>query len=135
MRNPPINRMVIDLAAASGQKAVWVRIAGDVDVVGESELVSVVGRVAATRCGSVYIDLAGITFAGAALINLLFRLAVGLPGHVSMVLCRPSAMTQRMIELTSLHHVATVRANLPPDWIMPTVSTGEPAAGPTSAAA
>lgn len=135
MRNPPVNRMVIDLAVTPGDKAVCVHIAGDVDVFGEPELAGVVGQLAATRCGSVYIGLAGVTFAGATLVNFLFRLPARLPGHASMVLCRPDAMMRRMIQLTSLNDVAAVRADLPSDWIAPPAPMDGSAATPTSAAA
>jgi anti-anti-sigma factor len=135
MRNPPINRMVVDVAAAPCQKAVFVHVTGDVDMAGEPELAGVVGHLAATGCGSVYIDSAGITFAGATLINLLVRLSARLPDHASMVLCRPDAMTRRMVELTSLDYVASVRADLPPNWMTTTAPTDEPAATLTIEAA
>jgi anti-anti-sigma factor len=135
MRNPPVNRMVVDVAAVPGYETVCVRVAGDVDLAGEPVLAGVVRQLAATRCGSVYIDLAGITFAGATLLNFLVCLVTRLPDHPATVLCRPNAMTRRMIELTSLDHVATVRADLPPDWITPTGPPAEFVAVPTSAAA
>jgi anti-anti-sigma factor len=135
MRNPPVNRMVVDVAATPGYETVCVRIAGDVDLAGEAALASAVTQMAATRCGSVYIDLAGITFAGTTLLNFLVRLATRLPDHPATVLCRPNAITRRMIELASLDHVATVRADLPLDWMTPTAPPAEFTAMPTSAAA
>jgi anti-anti-sigma factor len=135
LRNPPVNQMVVDVAAAPGHEAVFLQIAGDVDLAGEPVLASVVRQLAATRCDSVYIDLAGITFAGTTLMNFLVRLATRLPDHPATVLCRPNAMTRRLIELTSLDRVATVRADLPPDWIAPTAATAGFPATPTTAAA
>jgi hypothetical protein len=111
--------MVVDLAVTPGDKAVCVRIAGDVDVFGEPELAGVVGQLAATRCGSVYIDLAGVHLRRRHSRQLPFRLPARLPGHASMVLCRPDA----------------VRADLPPDWIAPPAPTDGPVVTPTSAAA
>jgi len=135
MRNPPVNRLVVEVAAAPGYETVCVHVAGDVDLAGEPVLAGVVRQLVVTRCGRVYVDLAGITFAGAILLNFVVRVATRLPDHPTTVLCRPNAVTRRLIELASLDCVATVRADLPPDWITPTAATAEFAATPTTATA
>lgn len=117
MRNPRTNKMVIVLAAAPGHRAVCMRITGDVDLVGESDLTSVALKLTVTPCWAVLVDLDGITFAGATLINFLFRLTTQLPEQPMVILCRPSPMTRRMIELTALDDVAMVRGDLPPEWM------------------
>jgi anti-anti-sigma factor len=122
----PSGKLAIIMAVSADQYAVCVRLAGDVDLAGEADLASLVDNLAATRCRLVYIDLHSITFAGSTLINFLVRLSRRLPGHTSMTLCRPNAMTRQLIELTRVDKVAAVCADLPADWTAPWTPAGTP---------
>jgi anti-anti-sigma factor len=118
MSNSPSNMMVISTAVTE-QGAVCVRLAGDVDLAGEAELASLADTLAAAHCHLVHIDLDAVTFAGSSLLNFVSRLTGRLPRQATISLCRPSAMTRQLIELGGLHGVATVRPDLPADWIAP----------------
>jgi anti-anti-sigma factor len=124
----PVNNMVIVMAVTADQYAVCVRLAGDIDLAAEPDLARLADNLARTRCCVVHIDLHPVTFAGSTLINFLFRLAYRLPGHTSMTLCRPGAMTRQLIELTSVNEVALVRADLPADWTAPSTPVNVPVA-------
>jgi STAS domain len=72
-----------------------------------------------THCRSVYVDLAGITFAGTSLVNFLITVSARLPVGVSMSLCGPTPIVRRIIELTSLDQIAAVQDGLPANWAAP----------------
>jgi anti-anti-sigma factor len=116
MSNPPSKPLTLVVAAAPGGSAINVRIIGDVDLLAAADLARAEQQLAATRCPLVCVDLTGITFAGAALANFLFAVSAGLPGGASMLLCGPTPATRRIIELTFLDQLATVRDDIPADW-------------------
>ena len=64
----------------------------------------------------VYVDLAGTTFMGSTLVAFLVH--VGNDGQTRrpLVLCRPTPMALRVIQMTGLDELATVRPDLPPVW-------------------
>jgi len=125
-----VSHMVIVLAVTADPYAVCVRLAGDIDLTAEPDLARLADNLATTRCPVVHIDVQLVTFAGSTLINFLFRLARRLPGHTSMTVCRPDAMTRRLIELTGVDQVALVRADLPADWTAPPALKRRTGAGP-----
>ncbi len=112
MKISPANKLAFAMAVTADQYAVCVRIAGDIDLVGEPDLARLAEDLAATRCSRVQIDLQPVTFAGSTLINFLFRLS----RRTSVTLCRPGAMTRHLINLTGLNELAAVRSDLPADW-------------------
>lgn len=116
MTNPPSNPMTISLTVAPGCRAVCVRIAGDVDPPGRAALARTARQMAATRCRSVYIDLSGITFAGSTLVNFLFAVSTQRAARSSVLLCGPTPIVRRIIELTGLDSSARIRDGLPADW-------------------
>lgn len=124
----PVNHVVIVVAVTADQHAVCVRLAGDIDLAAEPDLAKLSDILATTRCAVVHIDLHMVTFAGSTLINFLFRLADTLPGHTSMTVCRPDAMTCELLELTGVDAVALVRADLPADWAAPPAAVNRPVA-------
>jgi anti-anti-sigma factor len=119
--------------AVTDQGAVCVSLAGDVDLAAEPDLASLADNLAAMRCSVVHIDLGKIRFAGSSLVKFLFRLAGPLPGPTTINLCRPDAMTLQLIQLTGLHEVATVRPDLPADWVALCAAAVEPHALQTTA--
>jgi anti-anti-sigma factor len=119
MSNLPSNPMVIVVDAASGGRAVCVRVTGDVDVHGEADLARTAVLLPGTHCRSVYVDLAGITSAGTSLVNFLFTVSARLRVGVSMSLCGPTPIVRRIIELTGLDQVAAMQDRLPAYWAAP----------------
>ncbi|MBB5868097.1 anti-anti-sigma factor [Allocatelliglobosispora scoriae] len=112
MNNPPGDPMTIGIVTALRGAVVCVRLTGDVCLPGESELDRAAVHLAATGCRSVYVDLAGVTFAGSVLANFLCALST----RSSLVLCGPSPLVQRIIEVTGLDRVARIVDRLPADW-------------------
>jgi anti-anti-sigma regulatory factor len=100
---------------------------------GEPDLASLSRHLAATECATVYIDLAGMTSASSTLINVVYRLATQLPEQVPVILCRPRALMQRIIELTTLDRRAAVSGDLPPGSTTPPAYAGTPSASLASA--
>jgi anti-anti-sigma factor len=123
MSNSPSRMMAASMAVTAGHSA-CLSLAGDIDLASEPDLDSLASNLAATRCTVVYIDLGRVTFASSSLINFLFRLAGGLPGDTILSVCRPGPMTLQILELTGVHEVATVRADLPQDWAAPWAAAG-----------
>jgi len=121
----PSNTMIIS-TAVTDQGAVCVSLGGDVDLTAEPDLAGLVDSLAAAHCDLVYIDLDAVTFASSSLINFLARLASRLPGHATINVCRPDAMTRQLLELTRLHQVTIVGDDLPADWIAPWAAATSP---------
>jgi anti-anti-sigma regulatory factor len=122
----PVNKMVTTMAFSADRHAVCVFISGDIDMAGEPDLAILSGQLAATECASVYIDLAGITFAGSTLVNFVFRLTGQLPEHIPVILCRPRAFIRQILERTAMDQLAAVRGDLPPGWTVPPADVGVP---------
>jgi anti-anti-sigma factor len=125
MSDPPGNPMIIVVFAAPGCRALCVRITGDVDLTGQADLARTAQQLAATMPRMVYLDLTGVTFAGAVLINFLFTVSTRLPAGVSMSICGPPPMTRRIIDLTGLDQFARIRDCHPADWATPPVLPAE----------
>ena len=106
--------MRLSITAAPGSSVEFVRIVGDVDLSDTAQL----GRAARQLidASTVYVDLAGTTYMGSTLLAFLMHL--GNDGHARrpLVLCRPGPAARRMIHLTGLDEVASVRPDLPRHW-------------------
>jgi anti-anti-sigma factor len=105
------DRMTLSIARPKGDAVNYVQIRGDVDL-SEAEALD---RAAALLQdgGGVCVDLGGTTFMDSTLVQFLEDLGNGVGG---LVICRPGPMASRLIHLTGLDTVASVRADLPPDW-------------------
>jgi len=88
------NMMVVSMAV-TGHAAVCLCLGGDVDLAAEPDLAILVDNAAAARRSAVHLDL---------------------PSHAAVNLCRPGWMTRRLIELTSVPGVVSVRHDTPADW-------------------
>ena len=109
------DRMSLSIARPRDGAVDYVQIRGDVDL---SE-VEALDRAAAqlhdgAGGGGVCVDLGGTTFMDSTLVQFLEDLGDGGAGR--LVICRPGPMASRLIHLTGLDAVATVRADLPPQW-------------------
>ena len=105
------DRMTLSIARPRGGAVDYVQIRGDVDL-SEAEALD---RAAALlqEGGGVCVDLGGTTFMDSTLVQFLEDLG---NGAGDLVICRPGPMATRLIHLTGLDAVASVRADLPPHW-------------------
>lgn len=131
--------MTITVTCACRGQVACMCIAGDVDLMDPVDLSQAQRQLASVTCETLFVDLAGVTFGGAALVHYLYALAARLPGAATW-LCGSSGMTATIIKLTGLDQVATLRDGLPKDWATAPASTsnsewrlptGHPALGTT----
>ena len=113
-RNPAAAVTVTVTPGPTGLLA-CVSLVGDIDMAVDIALTEATDRLRACAPSSILIDLAGVTFAGSTLANFLARVHNALPA-VPLVACRPTPMTHRVLELTSLNRIAAVRHDLPSCW-------------------
>ena len=113
------DHMDIAVSTRPADAAVYVRIAGDVDVTNEPALARAASWLSTEAPHTVFVDLGGITFAGATLVTFLVRVINAIPPGSSLVLCRPTPNMRRVLWLMSMHLIATLRDGLPPHWLMP----------------
>jgi anti-anti-sigma factor len=106
-----------------------VHIGGDVDAAAEDDLARVMTHLYMRRCRTVYIDLGDVTFADRTLSAFIAAVYLIDDKRTSVILCRPSATTRRLIERAGLHAIVTIRDELSdecnqPDPDSPAAPTG-----------
>ncbi|HEV7362530.1 MAG TPA: STAS domain-containing protein [Mycobacterium sp.] len=106
------NRIAVNATSVTNLVA-CVHISGDVDMASEADLAQVMTHLHNGQRRTIYIDLGGVTFAGTTLLTFIAKVyAIG-GERTTLVLCRPSPATRRLIELTGLDAIATIRDDLP----------------------
>jgi WhiB family transcriptional regulator, redox-sensing transcriptional regulator len=107
------DQMSLSITASPDGCVDYVRIRGDVDLSDSRGLGLAAQRLIAANAGLVYIDLGGITFMGSTLAGFLVHVANSGRTPRPMVLCRPTRMALRVIAMTGLDKIASVRSDLP----------------------
>jgi anti-anti-sigma factor len=107
------DQMHISITASPDGSVDYVRIRGDVDLSDVSGLGVAAQRLIAADAGLVYVDLGGVTFMGSTLVGFLVRIADSGRVRRPVVLCRPTPMARRVIGLTDLAELVSVRPDLP----------------------
>jgi anti-anti-sigma factor len=107
------DQMQISITASPDGSVDYVRIRGDVDLSDVRGLDVASQRLIAGGAGLVYVDLGGITFMGSTLVGFLVQVADSGRVRRPVVLCRPTAMARRVIDLTDLAELVSVRPDLP----------------------
>jgi anti-anti-sigma factor len=121
-------QMRLSITSSVDNAVDFVRIDGEVDLADTQALGLAARRLIDADTNAVYVDLAGTTFMGSTLVAFLVHIGNNDAGaRRSLVLCRSSPMTLRVIHLTGLDKVATLRPDLPPLW---QDDAGEPAPPP-----
>lgn len=120
----------ITVIAAPGSHRADVRITGEVDTPAASALTEAAFRLADGSPRSVFVDLAGVTFAGSALPNFLALAHRLLPRRSVLVVCRPDRMTHRVLQMTGMMQILTVR-----DHLLSQAVPNDPFPGPERASA
>jgi anti-anti-sigma factor len=109
-------QMRLSITRSADNSADFVRIIGDVDL-SDSRALGLAARQLIDAEGSVvYVDLAGTTFMGSTLVAFLVHVGSNGKDRRPLVLCRPSPMAVRVIHMTGLDELATVRPDLPSLW-------------------
>jgi anti-anti-sigma factor len=107
------DQMQLSITASPDGSVDFVRIRGEVDLSDARQLGLAAQRLIAANAGLVYVDLGGITFMGSTLIGFLVHIANSGRVRRELILCRPTPMARRVIGLTDLDKLATLRADLP----------------------
>ena len=92
----------------------FVQIVGDVDLSDSAALGLAARQLIDADASIVYVDLGGTTFMGSTLVAFLVHVGNNdrdRPGR-TLVLCRPTPMALRVIQMTGLDKVATVQPDL-----------------------
>jgi anti-anti-sigma factor len=107
------DQMQISITASPDGSVDYVRIRGDVDLSDARELGVAAQRLIVANAGLVYVDLGGVTFMGSTLVGFLVHITNSGRVRRPLVLCRPTPMARRVIDLTDLGKLATLRSDLP----------------------
>jgi anti-anti-sigma factor len=108
------DRMTLSITRPEDGTVDYVEIVGDVDLSDVEELCRVAAQLHDGAGAGVCVDLGGTTFMDSTLVQFLEDLGDDGAGH--LVICRPGPMASRLIHLTGLDTVASVRADLPAQW-------------------
>ena len=108
------DRMTLSITRPPDGAVDYVQIRGDVDLSEAGALDRAAALLRDGAGGGVCVDLGGTTFMDSTLVQFLEDLGDGGAGR--LVICRPGPMATRLIHLTGLDAVASVRADLPSHW-------------------
>jgi anti-anti-sigma factor len=108
VRRLPVNDCVVTVTARPGSRRADVRIAGDIDMAAVPRLTDAARRLSEDSPRSVFVDLAGVAFAGSALPNFLAQAHNRIPRGSSLVVCRPSPMARFVLVATGVMEILTV---------------------------
>jgi anti-anti-sigma factor len=107
------DHMQISITTSPDGSVSYVRIRGDVDLSDVRVLGLAAQRLIVANAGLVYVDLGGVTFIGSTLIAFLVHITNSGRVRRPLVLCRPTPMARRVIALTDLEKLVTLRSDLP----------------------
>jgi anti-anti-sigma factor len=105
--------MRLTITASPDGCADYVRIRGDVDLSDSRGLGLAAQRLIAANADLIYVDLGGVTFMGSTLAGFLVHVVNSGRKRRPLILCRPTPMARRVIQMTGLDKRANVRSNLP----------------------
>lgn len=107
------DHFVITVLAAPDVPTALVRLAGEIDLQASPTLSDVADRLSAIAPSEIVVDLAAVTFACSTLLNFLARVRLTLPGSTALVVCRPTTNIRRLLDMTDMGQIATLRDDLP----------------------
>jgi len=109
-------QMKLSITRSADNSADFVQILGDVDLSDSRALGLAARQLIDAEASVVYVDLGGTTFIGSTLVAFLVLVGNNGKDRRPLVLGRPSPMAVRVIHMTGLDELATVRPDLPPLW-------------------
>jgi anti-anti-sigma factor len=116
MRIHSLDHMRLSITTSADGAVDFVRILGDVDL-SEAHALGLAARHLSDGDASlIYVDLGGTTFMGSTLVGFLVQLGNNGRASRALVLCRPTPAARRVIHMTGLDELASVRADLPALW-------------------
>jgi anti-sigma B factor antagonist len=109
-RRPEPEAVALRLRVHRGPQRALVQVCGEVDMVTADQLRAALHRLREQGCRTVELDLSGVTFLAAAGLSVLVEHDRGLRAAAGRLLVvRPSRRCARMLALTGLDQVLTVR--------------------------
>jgi anti-anti-sigma factor len=105
--------LTITVRALADARSALICLGGEIDHAGFQQLSDAADRLAKTAPASVYVDLGAVTFAGATLPNFLARVHDIVPNRAALVMCRSRPLVRRVLVLTGMSEIATLREDLP----------------------
>lgn len=103
----------ITMTAVPGADRAYLALAGDVDLPARPLLADAVDRVAEAAPLLTVVDLAQTTYAGAVLLDFLAGVREVLPAEATLLICRATPFTDRVLHLMDVSRIGTVRHDLP----------------------
>ncbi len=100
----------ITVNAAPGSLRADVRMSGELDLVALPQLRDALQAVLAAAPKGIFVDLAGVTFAGSVLPNFLAEVHARMPRGTSLVVCRPTPPIQAVLHSAGVSQLMTIRA-------------------------
>ncbi|MEV1158584.1 STAS domain-containing protein [Micromonospora chokoriensis] len=107
------DHFVITVLTARDGPVALVCLAGDIDLAASPALSDVADRLANIAPSEVVVDVGEVIFACSTLPNFLARVQATLPDSTALVVCRPTPNTRRILDLTHMGEIATLRDDLP----------------------
>ena len=112
------DQMNLSIRRLSDSSVDYVQIVGDVDLADCHALGLAARQLIEADARIIYVDLGDVTFMGSTLVEFLVHVGNANGGvRRSLVLCRPTPMARRVIHMTRLDQLASVRPDLPPSCL------------------
>jgi hypothetical protein len=116
MRIHSLDHMRLSITTSVDRSADFVRILGDVDLSDSHALGLAARQLIDADASIIYVDLGGTTFMGSTLVAFLVQLGNNGRTLRPLVLCRPTSAALRVIHMTGLDELASIRSDLPDAW-------------------
>lgn len=110
------DRMRLSITRSPDSSVDFVRIVGDVDLSDSTALGLAARQLIDADADVLYVDLGDTTFMGSTLVAFLVQVRNNDRHGRTLVLCRPTSMALRVIQMTGLSKIAAVRPDLPNHW-------------------
>jgi anti-anti-sigma factor len=111
----PQDQMSLSITRPPDSSVDYMQIGGEIDQQDFRDLQLAARALLEADASIIYVDLAAITYMGSTLIAFLEQIANTNDAR-PLVLCRPTPMALRLIHMTGLDQLATMRPDLPPLW-------------------
>jgi anti-anti-sigma factor len=108
--------LTITVLTSANARSALICLGGEIDQAGFQRLSDAADRLATAAPVSVVVDLGAVTFAGATLPNFVARMHDIVPSSAALVMCRSTPMVRRVLELTGMAEIATLREDLPDSY-------------------
>jgi anti-anti-sigma regulatory factor len=87
-------------------------LSGDVDMTAQPQSAGAVEQIGAASPRTVVVDLAGMTFGGATLVNFLARIHRAAPTGSLLLISCPTPILRTVLRITNMAEIATIRDDM-----------------------